>query len=215
MNSEKEESRLFFTVMSSLTAGFLLWWIQSRFERTFSLSTFINPNAVASLASQLPEDEDAFILSAWQVASDLPYIAKDTEFKIVDSSIKCEKCYLPAEVLKLGAGNCVSKIVLLTSLLRNRLPSSRVYMVVGNLNMDGVGGHSWSVVERNGTWYLLESTSPPRGWFETLSLPSYEPLVYFNDAGKSCLDDNICIKIGAECQRCLQEQDYSLSKALY
>ena len=90
----------------------------------------------------------------------------------------------PASALRAPALNCANRSFALTSLLRCELSSEEVFCVLGNLHMEGQGGHAWVMV-RNGHDYILESTSP-RVRSRPIRIEDaepYEAVVFFNDAG--------------------------------
>jgi len=189
--------------LGSLGAGLMVWWIQSRFSdvREFPYSTFIDPEGVSSVAADLPPDEDSFILSAWElVGGGIPYERRGSDVTFVDGRVQCQACVLPLEVLKRGRANCLGKSALLVSILRNRLPASRVYMVIGTVATDGIGGHAWAVVQRPGGWYVLEATRPPKGWVKASDTDIYAPSTILNDQHFSAVDSKLYHKISrADC----------------
>lgn len=161
------------------------------------LSQFINPASVANIAAQLPASEDDFIIAAHQYVTDhVRYDGFETTIRLTPDYILCQKCYLPVTVLNRGISNCVGMSVLLESILRNRIPASRTYMVVGQLHQADSGGHCWVIVDRGGIWYLLESTRPPAGWNKQADLENtYEPEALVNDTELICMDPELCINI--------------------
>lgn len=191
-----DRERLFFGFVASLAAGLAVWGMQSRLV-SFPARDFIQPEAVAHLAAQLPEDEDEFILAAWDmVGRDIKYEGFASDIRFVDSQVKCLKCFLPAAVLRSGESNCVGKSSLLASLLATRLEGERIRMVIGELNVDGVGGHAWVAVFRHGDWYLLEATKPPgvQPWVRASQLASvYYPMAYISPTGVSCTSKKLCV----------------------
>lgn len=130
-------------LLSGATLG-LIWLASRSSVQAFTLSTFIDPGSVADLAATLPPDEDAFILAAWELAGgDISYSGFGSDLKFSAYLVYCKRCFLASQVLKSGVSNCVGKSILLVSLLRNRLPPERVYLTVGQLNTDHIGGHAW------------------------------------------------------------------------
>ncbi len=166
-------------------------------------SSLVQPSAVAKLAGELDiGDEDAFIFNSWlYVATKIHYSGYSSMVSFINNLISCQKCILPGATLSHRSGNCVAKAALLVSLLRNRIPASRVNLVMGELNKNGVGGHAWCQIERNGQWYILESTRVPDINNPWLPAPQkeYIPSVYFNDddSGLVCLDKKLCVAIKA------------------
>jgi hypothetical protein len=192
---------LFLGLAGSLAAGLSVWWIQSRLHKgTYSLADLFSPQRVADIADALPQDEDEFILAAWDlVGRKIRYSAYGSTVQFFDSSVSCQRCLLPTQVIRRGSANCAGKANLLVSLLRNRLSEDRVYMAIGGLAEDHVGGHAWVIVQRqNGAWYVLESTMPPRAqpWIPMASVSSlYIPDAFVNDLGLICMDEEICLDV--------------------
>jgi hypothetical protein len=186
---------IFFAV--ALAGGFI--WVASRVpETTISIKRFINPKAVSYIASRLPEQEDDFILSAWNiVGGEVKYKPFGSVLHFNDSTVKCLNCLLPDRMLEMShpESNCVGKSVLLTSILRNRLSAGRVYVVMGSYQGNPKippknRGHAWVAVKRMGVWYVLESTVPPsrtNPWYSMSSLSGlYAPEAFINDYGIFC-----------------------------
>ncbi len=177
-------------------------------------SSLVQPSAVAELAGKLNiGDEDAFIYNSWlYVATEVKYSGYSSIVSFINNLVSCQRCILPGATLSHSSGNCVAKAALLASLLRNFIPASRVYLVMGELDKNGVGGHAWVEIERNGSWYILESTRVPDLTNLWVRVPQreYIPSVYFNDAdsGLVCLDSKLCVAIKAS--RCPCEFDKEL-----
>ncbi len=177
-------------------------------------SSLVQPSAVAELAGKLNiGDEDAFIYNSWlYVATEVKYSGYSSIVSFINNLVSCQRCILPGATLSHGSGNCVAKAAVLASLLRNFIPASRVYLVMGELDKNGVGGHAWCEIERNGSWYILESTRVPDLTNLWVRVPQreYIPSVYFNDAdsGLVCLDSKLCVAIKAS--RCPCEFDKEL-----
>ncbi|MFH1486985.1 MAG: hypothetical protein ABIH46_13010 [Chloroflexota bacterium] len=192
----------------SVSAIFLLLRLKSNRAR-ISLTRLFNAEAVKHLADQLPRtSEDDFILAAWQaVGQDVVYQSYGSILVFSPDLVDCQRCLLPEQVIRKMGGNCVAKSVLLVSILRNRLPSRRVYMAVGTLNHNGSsGGHAWVLVQRHGAWYVLESTmSPPldNPWMPvSLASESYTNEATVNDKHLNCYDPSVCeykIAVASKC----------------
>ena len=206
MTELEERQGLFLSFAGALGAGLFVWWLMERLGTEFSTTDFVNPESVADIAASLPSTEDDFILSAWDyVAGNIQYQGYSSNLYFVNDAIKCTGCRIPDSTLKSGKGNCVSMSSVLASILRNRLPPERVFMVVGQMSLDGIGGHAWvNCQRRDERWYLLESTNPPKGWvpMEAVSY-IYKPFAYFNDALFYCYSDEICrVKVrSCDCKR--------------
>ena len=197
-------------LIAAAAVGVLLYrTIASAATQLFALFQFISPASVSDIAAQLPAGEDEFIIAAWeQVGNDITYDGYASEITIMDHTVECARCLLATEVLNAGRANCVGKAILLTSLLRNRLPADRVYMAIGQLSMDGVGGHAWVVVQRAGSWYLLESTRPPNGWQLVASRPEYILEALLNDQDVICTSSSLCLSVKKASCDCMLKYAY-------
>ena len=159
----------------------------------------IDPAAVADIADSLPPDEGDFIIAAWRyVATHVQYDNFGSMLYFTDQGVQCDACFDPLEVLAAGESNCVGKSILLTSILRTRIPANRVYMAVGTLNLNSNGGHAWVRVQHDGIWYALEPTLMPPGqpWIPEVSVAyKYTMEGYMNDRIHSCSEPNLCLAI--------------------
>jgi len=84
--------------------------------------------------------------------------------------------------------NCANRSFLLASLLRQEYPPDKVWVVLGNLNMDGLGGHAW-VMLRSDQDYILETTSPNIRYPISADSPAHEDIIYFNDKEVRAIPD--------------------------
>ncbi len=197
MTLAKEQRDLLFTIGSVGIGLVAVWLMQSRSHLQLALSRLIDIKSTANIASSLPPDEKEFVWAAWHlVGCGIDYKSFGSDFQFIGDSISGYRIDLPSEVLALGASNCVGKSALLTSILRNRLPSNRVYMVIGNLVMDSVGGHAWVMAELGGKWYRLEATHCPISWADAASTKaSYQAKAMFNDEELICYDSELCVNV--------------------
>lgn len=174
---------------------------------TFTFAVFIDPGSVADIAAQMPQGEDEFILASWNyVGSGIKYSNYGSLIKITSSAVECNRCLLATEVLKARLGNCVGKAILLTSILRNRIPPERIYMALGqyfrNYPSSDSEGHAWVDILRGNTWDLMESTLPPPAnpWKPAEEMPQYVPEAFLNDQSRVCLSEELCVRVKeAEC----------------
>jgi len=194
---EKGQRDLLITLGSVGVGLATIWLLQPRPALKLALSRLIDVKATRDIANSLPSDEKEFIWAAWHlVGCDIKYKSYGSDFQFFGSTIKGYRIDLPTEVIALGASNCVGKSALLTSILRNRLPASRVYMVIGNLKMDGVGGHAWVLAEIDGKWYRIEATHCPINWTEATNMSGiYESKAMFNDEELICYDAELCVNV--------------------
>ncbi len=201
---EGRDSPLFVGVLASLIAGGLIWWSQERLTySTFPAVGFFQPQAVALLADSIPyQNEDEFILESWKIAGQgIPYEPIGSDLYFSDSEVQCLSCFTAAEAIRRRKGNCVAKSSLLVSLLANRIPSERLRMMMGGVANDGIGGHAWVNVYRNGDWYLLEATRGPweQPWVPASALSSiYMPSVVISPNEFYCNDPDLCLSM-AKC----------------
>lgn len=203
---EKESPQLFIEFLGSLIAGFAIWGIASSLGyKKLSTADLVAPEPFSQVAASMPADEDQFIQAACDyVLNNVQYQGYASNLYFVGDMITCSGCRLPEKTLTLGKGNCVAMSSVLASILRNRIPPERIFMAVGEVRFDGIGGHAWCVVQRkDGRWYLLESTTPQKGWVPLESVVNiYIPYSYFNDQLFYCYSDSLChvaIK-GCNCQ---------------
>lgn len=96
------------------------------------------------------------------------------------SSVQNDLWNEPAITAKIGVGNCANSSFLLASLLRNELPASQVYCVLGNLYNGSVGGHAWVQISQGGRQLILESTIEKEPILAEVA-DRYEAVHYFND----------------------------------
>jgi hypothetical protein len=159
---------------------------------SFPASDFFQPDKVTYLADLLAtEDEDEFILNAWNyVGLGITYEPIGSDINFDGETISCLYCWTVEQTLARGLGNCVCKSSVLASILLNRLAPERVHMVIGGFAIDGVGGHSWIEIDRNGTRYIVEATSPlAAGVSDVIRLPALRGFlsVGFRVRGQSLL----------------------------
>ena len=184
-------------------AGLTLFLKSNRYSgyETFAVSDFIQPELVAGIAASLPENEDDFILAAWEmVGNEITYEPIASDIYFLGDTVQCLKCYRATAALERRLGNCVAKSSLLASILANRIPDDRLMMVIGDLRNNGTGGHAWLNVNRGGKWYLVESTLPPKmsnPWTEVSATGSvYIPAIYISRNEFICGDPEMCFTAG-------------------
>ncbi len=190
-------------LLGVLGLGGLALWERTRYSDMMP-SQLIDPGAVSALAASLPSGDDySFAMAAWGlVADNVLYEDVGSDLFFTNNHIRCDGCLTPQQVLSRGEANCVGRSALLTSLLRNRFPPERVYMALGRLNLDGVGGHAWAELKSDGEWYILESTTQPTAkWLKVRdNLSTYVPQVLFNDVTKSECNGTLCaVTAGCDC----------------
>lgn len=66
----------------------------------------------------------------------------------------------------------------MVSVLRNQLPSTEVYVALGNYLYPQPAGHAWVKILLNGSWYIVDPTIPA-GMVAPDS--DYDEYVLFND----------------------------------
>jgi hypothetical protein len=178
---------------------------------SFPASDFFQPDKVTYLADLLSaEDEDEFILNAWDyVGRTITYEPVGSDINFDGQTISCLYCWTVEQTLARGMGNCVCKSSVLASILLNRLAPERVHMVIGGFALDGVGGHAWCQIDRNGAQYILEATSPPKAqpWVPAAIMGSvYIPYAVFSPLDFVCVDNHFCLRVNeCDCGRRIQE----------
>ncbi len=169
--------------------------INSRYGECLNLTEFVTPDTltVRQLASTFAVGREAFILDCYKwVIENVRYNHSDTRrMQSPTANVISEDFWeLPAEVLsdrKYGgrAADCDGQANLLGSLLRTRLSPDEVYVTLGNLHKNKVGGHAWcDVLGAGGKWYLLEATRskwPENPWVTQEQAADYEPILAYND----------------------------------
>jgi len=210
-----DNSRFFMGVAASMLGGFLLTRIptKSPIAVTFPVSDFFQPQAVAEVAQAFPsETEEDFVWSVWNyVGIAIKYEPIGSDMYFIGNYVSCDKCFIGADAIARTEGNCVSKSSLLASLLLNRIPDDRIALVIGEVfNTNGVaaGGHCWvEYMDPSGTWYVLESTTPPKGWIPVAVVSDqYVPHVVLSNGSYTCDDEGLCqtvtaLKIGCGCDQ--------------
>jgi hypothetical protein len=195
--------------LTSLAAGSVLLLLNRTFSyKYYALTDFVNPEAVAPIAETFPEDNSSFIRAAWQfVADEVQYDRIPSDISLQKEQARCSRCYTPEEVLTRGYGNCLASSCLLASLLRNKFPPEQVMVVLGEISLDGVGGHAWVEAKNMGTWYNMESTVAPRdeGLLPVaIASEVYHPKAKFNDVGIYCMEEGFC-KVNIRPKSCRNE----------
>lgn len=166
--------------------------IQKRYgEETWDIRQFVQPDTpgVVEIAGLLPQNEPQFIQAAWEwVVNNIayppgPFETEDRHYQEAFTGrarrrhLTYDYWSFPAETLALGMGDCEDSAMLLASILRTRLPESRVYVSVGTFN--GYG-HAWVTVDG----MTLEATPPPEAPARYVALPEgppYTAMLRFND----------------------------------
>lgn len=75
-------------------------------------------------------------------------------------------------------GDCEDTSLVFTSVLRNQLPATEIYCVVGNYLYLQPTGHAWVKIKVNGSWWIIDTTSLAGSIAdETI----YDEYVLFND----------------------------------
>ena len=120
-------------------------------------------------------------IACFNFVLDIPYTPTiRTRVSIDGKTFTQEDTWLdPGQAIKAPALNCANRAFLLASLLRQEHSPNQVWVALGNLHIDGIGGHAW-VIFRGSEDYILETTSP------TIRAPishsdAHEGVIYFND----------------------------------
>jgi len=132
------------------------------------------------LTQKLTEPKDR-VLACFNRVLSIPYTeAVKAKVNIDGRTFVQKDVWLdPAQALKARKLNCANRSFLLASLLRQEFPPDKVWVVLGNLRLDGLGGHAW-VVFRGDRDYILETTSP-RIRVPITNSDVHEEVIFFND----------------------------------
>ena len=154
------------------------------------LTDFITPNAIdiKQLHKDLTQgitslDDKIATMHNW-VASKIKYkrFIKGRVWIEGKSSIQDDLWNMPSITARVKVGNCANKAFLLTSLLRQDLPSSQVHCVLGNLYNGRPGGHAWVQVKLSGLDYIVETTKADvPALVPAPAADRYEAVHLFND----------------------------------
>lgn len=139
------------------------------------------------------------VLACFNRVLDIPYTESiKIRVSVGDRTFVQKDAWLdPAQALMAPKLNCANRSFLLASLLRQELSADKVWVVLGNLAIDGQGGHAW-VMYRNGKDYILETTSP-RIRTPIQNSKAHEGVVYFNDIEVRAVPE---LKIGEPFSKC-------------
>lgn len=154
------------------------------------LTDFITPNAID--IKQLHKDLTQSITSLDdKIATMHNWVASKIRYKRFirgriwvegKSSIQDDLWNMPSITARVKVGNCANKAFLLTSLLRQDLPSSQVHCVLGNLYNGSPGGHAWVQVKLGGLDYVVETTKADvPALVPAPAADRYEAVHLFND----------------------------------
>ena len=167
------------------------------------LTDYITPNAfeVRQLYEELIagiEDLEQQVTALWDwVASEVKYVPfVSGSLRIGNYTSRQRDVWMPPSmVIKTRLGNCANKAFLLTSLVRNLLPPTNVFCVLGNLHQPGEGGHAWVEVTLDDIDYILETTHADMVPFtERIKQDIYEDVIYVNDQGTYALEGRTLIQ---------------------
>lgn len=117
----------------------------------------------------------------------------------------------PGQTLRAPYLNCFNKSILLASLMRQELDEDDVYVCLGNVMSDGVGGHAFVYLATGD--YIMECTNPhlrlPFIMAEDADI--YESVVFFNDKYVNCIEGkSLHLPLGNCCVAWLE--DYITAK---
>lgn len=173
--------------------------ISARFGDCKDVKEFVQPNSfmvvqiIESLDINKLPSEDEKILKCWDwVVREIKYPLDRKTFALTvyGKTIRSDDYFLePGETIAFKVGKCDATSNLLVSMLRNFMPADRVYVVLGDLHNNGVGGHAWVLVDRmadrtSKSFYLETTLSklPGQPWAKAeQSQAVYHPVLYYND----------------------------------
>lgn len=163
--------------------------ISARFGDAVWITEFITPDnpdvrlKYEALVSRGQSPEEV-ATSLWRYVVMLPYTpAVPAIMKVGGRAVgQRDTWFFPREVIQFKKSNCANKSFLMTSLLKNYLPSpGQVFCTLGVLN--GIGNHAWVETNISGKRYIIETTQPrtPRVLIPAEQLDAYDPMVYFDE----------------------------------
>jgi|GEM_PF-2112392 hypothetical protein len=154
----------------------------------WDIRQFVTPNVpgVARIETQLPAGEREFVATAWwwvtkyiQYPEGSPDVEDEHYFRAFRGRTRrAYRVYdywsFPAETLVTRIGDCEDASFLLASILRRRLPDTRVFVTIGLFDNYG---HAWVTVDG-----LVLETTPGLPSYKAIpeQLP-YVPFFRFND----------------------------------
>ncbi len=149
------------------------------------------------------------ISALWNYVKSIPYTQfLSTKITIDGKTFEQKDTWLePAQSIKVKRLNCFNKSVLLASLLRQELPPDQVYVWLGNLKLNGVGGHAITYI-RLAQDYALETTNPRimSPFLKAADLDEYETVMFMNDQDIKYVPDTILSEpLGICCVRFLED----------
>lgn len=111
----------------------------------------------------------------------------------------------PSQAMQTPKINCANRSFILASLLRQEMPPEDVWVVMGNLNVDGQDGHAWDMVRLYGKQYMLEPTNARvKASLIPIDLASgYEDVLYFNDYEVKAIPERKVREPFSACYYCL------------
>ena len=156
------------------------------FHESRWLTEWVAPNSLEvqaeyeNLTKGLASDWDK-ILACFNRVLDIPYTsAVRIKVSVDGRTFVQEDAWLdPAQALMAPKLNCSNRSFVLASLLRQEHTPEQVWVTLGNLKLDGLGGHAW-VLLRGNQDYIMETTSPRIRTPITHS-EAHEAVVFFND----------------------------------
>jgi len=189
------------------------------------LVEWITPNDLSvqekyeQLTSGLSSLEDK-IMACLRYVCDFPY----TRFVKVETRVDGRRfvqndAWLPpAQAMQTPKINCANRTFLLASLLRQEMPPEDVWVVMGNLNVDGQDGHAWPMAKLYGQQYMLEPTNARvKARLIPIDLASmYEDVLYFNDLEVRAIPERKVREPFTACYYCLPFlSDYAAKELCY
>jgi len=164
--------------------------IMARFGETVWLTDFITPNNpdIKLLVNKyIASTQEETMWNLWQYVANMPYneVVASTLYAAGLKIAQSDTWFYPGETVQLGVGNCANKTFLLVSLLKNL--GVDVHGVMGTWDDNN---HAWIQVEREDTFYYIETTSPKTEMFMTLDKEGYDPFIYFDNQEVFATEDS-------------------------
>lgn len=177
------------------------------------LTSWVSPKSLGvqeqykRLTSHIPAWKDR-IVACWDYVKRIPYREYvPTRVSIGNVSFAQNDTWLDVDfTLKAPYLNCFNKAILLASLMRQELDPADVYVCLGNVQSDGIGGHAFVFLATGD--YIMECTNPhlrlPFIMAEDADI--YESVIFFNDQYVNCVPDkSLVLPIGNCCVKWLED----------
>jgi len=183
------------------------------FHEARFLSSWIDPkslevqDAYKSITSGFNRFENK-VVACWDFVKRIPYHPfVPSRVTVGGVSYSQDDAWLdPGQTLRVGYLNCFNKSILLASLLRQEFPPEDIYVCLGNVQSDGIGGHAFLYLATGD--YIMECTDPHLRlpFIRAEEADIYESVIFFNDEYTFCIPGaTLTMPLGACCVRWLED----------